>query len=312
MPAPIHHPPSQPALMATTANWSEPLRKLIRRAPLVSFLILSSLLSWWPVVLQVAGVSGPPIAGFGPFLAAVIVLGVTQGRAEIGRLLRSMVQWRVPVRAYLAALGLPLLVSGSAILLNVTVGATRPGDSDLARWTNIPVVLLLVLLVPGIGGAWEEPGFRGFALRRFEQRFGDLAGPIALGVFWVFWHLPLFLTGDILWPDVLAIIAASVVLAALFHAARNSILIVMLFHATNDAVGGEFAGQLFDGSDQTALALLTAAGWWLIAGGILIRARRSRDGVRPDLPDGVLDGAAALGKSGSVGRDGHADPGSAD
>jgi uncharacterized protein len=268
-----------PTAEETKATRSGPMRNLIRRAPLVSFLILSCLLSWWPAALLAAGGSGPPIAGFGPFLAAVIVLAVTQGRAGIGRLLKSMVKWRVPARTYLAGFGLPLLVSGSAILVNLALGATRPEHSELAGWTNIPIVFLLVLLIPGIGGAWEEPGFRGYALQRFEQRFGDLAGPLALGGFWVFWHLPLFLTGDILWPDILNIVAASVVLAALFHSARDSVLIVMVFHATNNAVGGEFASQLFHGSDQTTLGILTAAGWWLVAGGILIRARRRQGSV---------------------------------
>jgi membrane protease YdiL (CAAX protease family) len=290
MPPPTRRIPSPPETSSppATATPSGPVRHLVRRAPLVSFLILSCLLSWWPAALNVMGASSPPVVGFGPFLAAVIVLAVTDGGTGVGRLLRSMVRWRVPARAHLAGFGLPLLVSGSAILVNLALGATRPDHSDLARWANIPVVLLLLLLVPGIGGSWEEPGFRGFALHRFEQRFGVLAGPVTLGAFWVFWHLPLFLTGDILWPDVLAIVAASVVLAALFHAARDSVLIVMVFHATNNAVGGEFASQLFHGSDQTVLGLLTAAGWWLIAGGILIRAWRNRNVGRAALTVGGL------------------------
>jgi membrane protease YdiL (CAAX protease family) len=206
----------------------------------------------------------------------VIVLGVAQGRAGIGQLLRSMIQWRVPARAYLTAVGLPLLVSGSAVALTVLFGAARPSGSDLALWPNIPIVLLLVLLIPGTGGVWEEPGWRGFALGRFEQKFGAMAGPLVLGGFWVFWHAPLFWTGDILWPDVLVIVAASVVVATVFHAGRDSVLIAMLFHAANNAVGGSYASQLFHGPDQTTLGMFTAAGWWLIAGAILVRARRNR------------------------------------
>jgi membrane protease YdiL (CAAX protease family) len=253
------------------------VRQLIRRAPLIAFLILSCLLSWWPGALQAAGVDlpGPPVTGVGPFLAAVIVLGVTQGRAGIGRLLRSMVQWRAPGRSYLAAVGLPLLISGSAITLTVLLGAARPSGSDLALWVNVPIVLVLVLLIPGTGGSWEEPGWRGFALGRLEQRFGTMAGPLILGGFWVFWHAPLFWTGDILWPDVLVVVAASVVMGAVFHAGRDSVLIVMLCHATNNAIGGSFASQLFHGPDQTTLGVITAAGWWLIAGGILLRAWRN-------------------------------------
>jgi uncharacterized protein len=271
-------PPNLQDPVQATANHSGPVRTLIRRAPLVSFLILSCLLSWWPGALQAAGVPlpGPPITGAGPFLAAVLVLGVTQGRAGVGQLLRSMVRWRVPGRAYLAAIGLPLLVSGSAILLTVMFGAARPSGSDLALGAQIPIMLLLFLLIPGIGGPWEEPGWRGFALGRFEQRYGVLAGPLILGGFWVFWHAPLFLTGDILWPDALVVVAASVVVGATFHAGKDSVLIAMLFHATNNAVGGSFASLLFHGHDLTTLGLITAAGWWLIAGAVLVHSWRAQ------------------------------------
>jgi hypothetical protein len=78
-----------------------------------------------------------PIAGFGPFLAAVIVLGASGGRAGVWALLRSMVAWRVPRRAYLLAIGLPLMFSGSAIIANLALGAVNPSASDLATWTSI-------------------------------------------------------------------------------------------------------------------------------------------------------------------------------
>ncbi|HEV7657120.1 MAG TPA: CPBP family intramembrane glutamic endopeptidase [Mycobacteriales bacterium] len=249
-----------------------PLRTgVIRRAPLLSFFVLACLLSWWPGVLYAFGASPVPVAGFGPFLAAVIVLGVTEGRAGIGRLLRAMVRWRVPARSYALAIGLPVLISGTAIVLNLALGASA---ADLATWTAIPVTLVLVLLVPGVGGAWEEPGFRGYALGRIERRVGRLAAPLLLGVFWVGWHLPLFLAGQILWTDVLTIVAASVVTAGVFHSARDSVFIAMLLHATNNAVGGGYASPLFEGADLTRLGLLTAAGWWVAATVVLVHLRR--------------------------------------
>jgi membrane protease YdiL (CAAX protease family) len=252
------------------------LRGAVARSPLTSFFVLAAILSWWPGLLYLAGWSPLPIAGFGPFLAAVVVLGASGGRSAVAGLLRSMVHWRVPVRSYLTAIGLPLLVSGVAIMANLALGAARPQGSDWALWSGIPVMMVAVLLVPGLGGAWEEPGFRGFALGRLERRFGAAAGPLVLGVLWVIWHGPLFLAGQILWTDVLTIVAASVVTASVFHSARDSVLIAMLLHATNNAVGGGFASQLFDGADSTRLGLLTAAGWWLFASGVLIRTAPSR------------------------------------
>ena len=76
------------------------------------------------------------------------------------------------------------------------------------------------------------------------------------------WHLPLFIAGQILVTDVLTIVAASVVVAAVFHSGRDSILIAMLLQGMNNAVGGGFASELFDGADSYRLGLLSAGGWW--------------------------------------------------
>jgi membrane protease YdiL (CAAX protease family) len=251
--------------------------RLVRRRPLLTFFVLSCALAWWPAPFYVHGWLPAAQAGFGPFLAAVIVLAVTRGRTGVRRLMADMVRWRAPKRAYAAAIGAPLLMSGAAIGLKLALGAARPPSADLALWTGIPVTMLLVLLIPGLGGAWEEPGFRGYALAPLERRFGPLAGPLLLGVLWAGWHLPSFLAGDVLWPDVLVIVAASVVLAAIFHLGRDSVLIAMLFHATNNAVGGSYASLLFHGTDKLRLNLLTAGAWIALAVAVeTIRRARAR------------------------------------
>jgi CAAX protease family protein len=248
----------------------------VRRRPLLTFFVLACLLSWWPALLYRAGWSPQPIAGFGPFLAALAVLAMTEGRAGIGRLLRSMVRWRVSPWAYAAALGLPVLASGAAIAAVIVTGGS-PDATAAADWTAIPATLVLILLIPGIGGAWEEPGFRGYALPRLERRFGVFAGPLLLGAFWVAWHLPLFLAGLILPTDVLTVLAASVVIAGVFQSARQSVLIAMLLHATNNAVGGGYASRLFHDTDSLRLGLFTAAAWWILA--IAVMALRARAGA---------------------------------
>jgi CAAX protease family protein len=270
----------------------EGMRKLAEHRPLTLFFVLAAAFSWWPWPFYAAGLSSVPIAGFGPFLAAVTVLALTRGRAGIGSLLRSMVRWRVPLRAYVLAFGVPLLISGAAVAVNVWLGAPRPSSALLSGWVEIPVTMLAVLLIPGLGGAWEEPGFRGFALGRMEQRLGALTAPLVLGVLWVAWHLPLFLAGQILPTDVLSIIAASVVIAGVFHVGGKSVLIAMLLHATNNAVGGNFASQLFEGADLSRLGWLTAAGWCVVAAAVLAMQARNalRLRRRPEVPDVAFGG----------------------
>ena len=76
--------------------------------------------------------------------------------------------------------------------------------------------------------------------------------------------------------------AASVVIAAVFHSARDSVLIAMVLHATNNAVGGSYASQLFHGADSLRLGLLTAAGWWLLAAAVMVHMIVPESSARPD------------------------------
>src|SRR3712207_1705038 len=133
---------------------------MLKRHPLIAFFLLAYALSWWPWILQALGVLDGPIAGFGPFLAALVVLALVEGRQGVGRLLRRMVRWRVASGWYAVALLLPLLVAGLASLLNVAFGADRPTSAALGQWTGIFGTFTILLLVPGFGGAWEEPGWR--------------------------------------------------------------------------------------------------------------------------------------------------------
>lgn len=214
---------------------------------LPTFLVLSCLLSWWPAALGALGwAESGGLAGFGPLVAAVIVLGLTEGRVGVKDLLARMVRWRVAPRAYLLAISVPLVITAVAIILTVGSGAQVPDAAALSGWTQLPVVLVLTLMVPGMGGAWEEPGFRGYALGRLEHRFGLAAAPLILGGFWVVWPGPLFLTGDILWPDVIVVMAVSVVLAS----------------------------QLFSGGDAVRLHLFIALGWVLAAATTVMVSRR--------------------------------------
>ena len=71
------------------------LGSLIRRYPLITFFVLAFVLSWWPWILYSFDLVPNPIVGFGPFLAALLVLALTEGRSGVGRLLRRMGRWRV-------------------------------------------------------------------------------------------------------------------------------------------------------------------------------------------------------------------------
>lgn len=106
------------------------LSSFVKQHRLVSFIVLAYALSWWVPLLNVEGL--PPVAAFGPFLAALIVLGLTVGRSGVKTLLGRMVRWRVGLQWYLIALGLPILLGGLASYLAVLLGAPAPARNNLA------------------------------------------------------------------------------------------------------------------------------------------------------------------------------------
>src|SRR5918998_6393566 len=103
----------------------------MKRHPLVAFFVLAYALSWWAWILYAFGAFPNPIASFGPFLAALLVLALAEGRAGVVGLLRRMLRWRVGVSWYAVAVLLPAAVAALATLLNLGLGAEAPSAAAL-------------------------------------------------------------------------------------------------------------------------------------------------------------------------------------
>ena len=270
----------------------------MRRHPLVAFFVLAYALSWWAWIPYAMGVLGAPIAGCGPFLAACVVLALTEGRAGVVGLLRRMVRWRIGSGWYAVALLLPAAVAGLATLLNLGLGAASPSAADVGRWTSIFGTLAFLLVVPGAGGAWEEPGWRGYAVPRMQARWSALTSALVLGVLVAGWHLPLIVSGQVHYADVASILGATVVINWLFNHVRGSVLPIMLLHATNNAVAGNYFSPMFTGADSARQAWLLAAVWCAVAVGVVLAGgpehlSRSRPREVEPLPAATPTGPSA-------------------
>jgi uncharacterized protein len=239
---------------------------LMKRHPLVTFFILAYALSWWAWILYAVGLFGGPIACFGPFLAAIVVLAVTEGKAGVVGLFRRMVRWRVAPGWYAVALLLPVVLTSIAAALNVLLGAQPPSAAQLSVWPGVLSTFAFVLLIPGAGGAWEEPGWRGYAVPRLQHGRSALLASLILGVLIAGWHLPLMVTGEVHYSDIVLIIAAAIVVNWVFNNARGSVLIVMLLHAANNAVSGSFFSPMFSGADSVRQSWLLVLVWAVAAG----------------------------------------------
>jgi membrane protease YdiL (CAAX protease family) len=243
----------------------EDLVSLIRRYPLITFFVLAYVLSWWPWILYALDLLPQPIVGFGPFLAAIVVLAITRGKTGVVGLLRRMVRWRVGLRWYAVALLLPVAISLAAAVFNVLLGAQAPSPVELGGWMGLFSTFFLLLLVPGIGGAWEEPGWRGYALPRLQVGRSALFASLILWIGIVVWHVPLFMVGEIHWSDVVFMLGFVIVFNWVFNNADGSVLIIMLMHAMNNTISGSFIGPMFSGVDSVRQAWLYAALWCAVA-----------------------------------------------
>jgi membrane protease YdiL (CAAX protease family) len=250
----------------------------VRNRPLVAFFVLAFAFSWWPSILVIATGSGPPILGCGPFLAAVAVLALTVGKRGVTALLRSMLRWRVSVRWWAVAILMPVVLTALATALNVAFGAPMPTSEELARWTNVLPTALVILFVPIIGGAWEEPGWRGYALPRLLAARPALSASLVLGSLWAVWHVPLFLSGEQHWSDLVLVAVATVVFTWLFENASRSVLIAMVLHAMNNAVSGEYFSQMFTGADSTRQSWMLVVVWGAAALLVVVCSRVFRAG----------------------------------
>lgn len=134
---------------------------MARRHPFGAFVVLAYAISWslW-LLAGVGGGTVPFLLGaLGPAASAGIV---TRLRGDSLRAwLATILRWRVPLRWWLYALGLPAAVYAVVNVTLVVLG--EPVDWSLAveRMPAYAGTFVFVLL---LGGAMEEPGWRGFGL----------------------------------------------------------------------------------------------------------------------------------------------------
>lgn len=238
---------------------------LVKRHPLTTFFVLAYTLSWWAWIPYALGVFPNPVASFGPFLAAVVVLAMTEGKAGLLGLFRRMLRWRVAPGWYAVALLLPAVLTAAATMLNVLLGAEPPTATELSKWPGLFSTFAIVLLIPGVGGAWEEPGWRGYALPRLQSRRSALIASLILAALIAGWHLPLMVAGQVHYSDIVLIFAAVIVFNWVFNNAKGSVLIIMLMHAANNAVSGSFFSPMFSGADSIRESWLLALVWAVVA-----------------------------------------------
>ena len=226
--------------MSSTVTW-------VRRHRLTSFFLLAYALSWTPWAFDAAGVSlGTPFFAGGPLVAVLVVVAVADGRRGFVELGSRLVRWRVGWVWYVVALGLPVLLVLVTGVVTSWLGAPAP-DLSAVVWADVLLVLAVRMVNPADSPVGEEPGFRGYALPHLQHRLSPLASAGLLGVLTAGWHVPLVALGNLGWIGLPSTVVITFLYVWLFNRTGGSLLMAMLFHASQGAVTFGMLG--FTGAD---------------------------------------------------------------
>jgi uncharacterized protein len=249
---------------------------LVKRHPLITFFVLTYAIGWGFLPIEAVRF----MAG-APFIAALIVIPLTQGVAGLKELGLRMIRWRVRWYWYVVAIALPLGVLVVTAGLNVALGASAPSLA-FGSFTTVLMVFAVRLVNPGDGALGEEPGWRGFALPGLQgSGLSPLVSTLILGVLVSGWHAPLlFLEEGGLRPFMivgflLGTVAVTFWYTWMFNHTGGSVLITLVSHAVQGTItigalwsaGADYAqANLVMGVVASAVAIgLVAFDWkaWL-------------------------------------------------
>jgi len=243
------------------------MKKLISQRPLVSFFVMAFLFSWIAITPLLLNKSLPVepfqiLGAFaGPTLSAVIVIGIQGGREGLKEFFKRYTLWKAGLIWW------SIVLFGVLAALNL-VAAILVGPSILTEFfRNIGLILptFLITLVAGVilGPLWEEPGWRGYALPRLQERYGPLWGSIILGALWALWHLPGYAGGWMeasLFALLLSSIGFSIFMTWIYNKTNGSILLMILLHSSSNAAIS-IGGMVLPANMSSATHAFVFSGW---------------------------------------------------
>jgi hypothetical protein len=232
------------------------LLNVVRRHPIITFFVLTYAISWGciPFWTFMAG---------GPFIAALIVIPITQGWSGLRELGSRMIRWRVRWYWYAVAIGVPLAVHLAIVGLNVAAGAGLPSLTFTSLITFL-MVFAVRLVNPGDGPLGEHPGWNGVALPGLQGAgYSPLLATMILAPLVAGWHLPLFfmeeggLQPSVLVGGLVVTMAVTFWYSWLFNHTAGSVLLVVVAHSV-------------EGSIQYELGWIVMGVWVAVAIGLVV------------------------------------------
>jgi uncharacterized protein len=208
---------------------------LVRRHPIITFFVLTYAIGWGLIPFWTFQAGSP-------FIAALIVIPLTQGLSGLKELGLRMIRWRVRWYWYTVAIALPLAVVGLVAGLNVALGASVPSLAGIGSVSTILMMFAVRLINPGDGALGEEPGWRGVALPGLQSTLSPLVSTLILGVVVTVWHVPLlFMEEGLLQPSfivgfLLGSFAVTFFYTWLFNHTGGSVFMSIVSHAAQGTI----------------------------------------------------------------------------
>jgi membrane protease YdiL (CAAX protease family) len=285
------------------------LRNLADAHPVATFFALAYAISWLAWLGPVLGLAEPIrtlgfiVGGYGPALAALVVVWV--GSDSVRAWARQIVDWRVAPRWYVAALTIPLvLIALTSVGLELVGTSVDPGLlSD-----RVSLVLVSFVSIALVGGGNEEPGWRGLALPKLQERYAPVPATLILGVVWALWHLPLLATGPTTFHGlaefvdiapsigvrILNIVGVAFILTWIYNE-TGSVLLAILAHTGFNTANSTIVPlplEVISAGDSTTILVVTTVAVWVVVAALFV-ATRGQFGYETE------DSAAATRTAGS-------------
>jgi len=252
--------------MSTIVTWT-------RQHRLAAFFGLTFLLSWWSWPFYALDLAPTAFFPCGPLVAALVVIGVAEGKAGYRDLGARMIRWRVGWTWWLVAVGTPLAVLAVATVANVAIwGAPVPVLATIA-WSQLALGAAVRFVNPLDGPLGEEPGWRGYALPQLQAERSPLVSGLILAAFVALWHLPLVASGMLPPVGLPITFAITFVYVWLFNRTGGSVLMTMVFHIAQGTVSYGALG--FTGVDATRMDWLVGVLWFALALGVIVFDRQA-------------------------------------
>ena len=284
----------------------------LKSHPLVSFFVLTYAITWLTLGLvalashellpfHIPSVITPfltPVGSCGPLLAALLLVATITSKDDRRAFFRKWLIWRVGFQWYLVVLFEPALatlivLAGTSLLGGPSFDFAHPPiaqrsplplPSGISPWLLIVPLFLLFGLLGGPLG--EEPGWRGYALAKLQDRYSALGASLLLGILWAMWHLPFFfIPGTIqsTTPFLLfacGTLANSILITWVYNHTRGSVLLTFLFHNALNITAVYLPLSLWD-NWQGVVAQCLVALIVVIAAGPARLSRRPSGGLMP-------------------------------